>query len=143
MDFTIPENSQRMIQVVRDFIRQEVYPLAQDFLNASFRDLLPVLREKRAKVKAMVLWAPHLPEVYAGQGLGLIDFAHIGEELSCSPLGHYLFEYLLAFSCERRHFCPSCHQKRVADFGERLCADVLKKVPHRHFIFSIPKIRRR
>ena len=24
----------------------------------------------------------------------------------------------LALSCKRRHFCPSCHQKRVAEFGE-------------------------
>jgi len=31
----------------------------------------------------------------------------------------------------------------VVEFGEWLCMDVLKKVPHRHFIFSIPKILRR
>jgi hypothetical protein len=29
------------------------------------------------------------------------------------------------------------------EFGEWLCMDVLKKVPHRHFVFSIPKILRR
>jgi len=52
-------------------------------------------------------------------------------------------EYLLAFSCKRRHFCPSCHQKRVVEFGEWICEEVLKAVPHRHFIFSIPKILRR
>jgi hypothetical protein len=52
-------------------------------------------------------------------------------------------EYLLAFSCKRRHFCPSCHQKRVVEFGEWLCSHVLKKVPHRHFVFSLPKILRR
>ena len=39
--------------------------------------------------------------------------------------------------------CPSCHQKRVVEFGEWLCVDVLKKVPHRHFVFGIPKILRR
>jgi len=49
-------------------------------------------------------------------------------------------EYLLAFSCKRRHFCPSCHQKRVVEFGEWLCMDVLKKVPHRHFVLSLPTI---
>jgi hypothetical protein len=48
-------------------------------------------------------------------------------------------EYLLAFSCKRRHFCPSCHQKRVIEYGECLLTDVLKKVPHRHWVFSIPK----
>ena len=53
------------------------------------------------------------------------------------------YEYLLAFSCKRRHFCPSCHQKRVVEFGEWLCEEVLKAVPHRHFVFSIPKILRR
>ena len=53
------------------------------------------------------------------------------------------YEYLLAFSCKRRHFCPSCHQKRVVEFGEWLCKEVLKAVPHRHFTFSIPKILRR
>jgi hypothetical protein len=50
---------------------------------------------------------------------------------------------LLAFSFERRHFCPSVHQKRVVQFGEQLREEVLKLVPHRHFIFSLPKIRRR
>ena len=52
-------------------------------------------------------------------------------------------EYLLAFSCKRRHFCPSCHQKRVVEFGEWLCQEVIKAVAHRHVVFSIPKILRR
>jgi len=51
-------------------------------------------------------------------------------------------EYLLAFSCKRRNFCPSCHAKRAASFGEFACLHVLKNVPHRHFVFSIPKIIR-
>jgi len=58
----------------------------------------------------------------------------------CGDCGH---EYLLAFSCKRRHFCPSCHQKRVVEFGEWLCEEVLKAVPHRHFTFSMPKMLRR
>jgi hypothetical protein len=31
----------------------------------------------------------------------------------------------------------------VVEFGEWLCSQVLKKVPHRHFVFSLPKILRR
>jgi hypothetical protein len=31
----------------------------------------------------------------------------------------------------------------VVEFGEWLCEEILKAVPHRHFIFSIPKILRR
>jgi len=31
----------------------------------------------------------------------------------------------------------------VVEFGEWLCMEVVKKVPHRHVVFSIPKILRR
>ena len=58
----------------------------------------------------------------------------------CGDCGH---EYLLAFSCKRRHFCPSFHQKRVVEFREWLCQGVVKAVPHRHVVFSISKILRR
>jgi hypothetical protein len=54
----------------------------------------------------------------------------------CEECGH---EYLLAFSCKRRQFCPSCHQKRVIEYGEWLLTEVLKDVPHRQWVFSIPK----
>ena len=33
----------------------------------------------------------------------------------------------------------ACHQKRVVEFGEWLCTEVLKYVPHRQWVFSIPK----
>ncbi len=49
--------------------------------------------------------------------------------VKCKDCGH---EFLRAFSCKRRHFCPSCHQKRVIEFGEWLCTEVLESVPHRH-----------
>jgi hypothetical protein len=62
---------------------------------------------------------------------------HLGfARVRCLDCGH---EYLLPFSCKRRHFCPSCHQKRVVEFGEWLCEEVLKYVPHRQWVFSIPK----
>jgi hypothetical protein len=28
---------------------------------------------------------------------------------------------------KRRHFCPTCHQKRVVGFWEWLCKDIIKK----------------
>ena len=31
----------------------------------------------------------------------------------------------------------------MVEFGEWLCGEVLKAIPHRHFVFSIPKILRR
>ncbi len=91
MDFTIPEDAQRMVRVIRNFIRQEIYPLEREFLKASFRDMLPILEEKRDKARTMGLWAPHVPEAYGGRGLSLLEFAHISEELGRSLLGHYVF----------------------------------------------------
>ncbi len=61
-------------------------------------------------------------------------------KIKCEDCGH---EFLLAFSCKRRHFCPSCHQKRVVEFGEWFFQNVIKAIPHRHFVFGIPKILRR
>jgi acyl-CoA dehydrogenase len=91
MDFTIPENTQKMVRVIRELMQQEVYPLEREFLGASFRQMLPVLAEKRQRIKAMGLWAPHIPEELGGQGLSLLEFAHLSEELGRSPIGHYLF----------------------------------------------------
>jgi acyl-CoA dehydrogenase len=91
MDFTIPENTQKMVRVIRELMQQEVYPLEREFLGANFRQMLPVLAEKRQRIKAMGLWAPHIPEELGGQGLSLLEFAHLSEELGRSPIGHYLF----------------------------------------------------
>ena len=84
-------------------------------------------------------WRPYVQQVIY-RYLDCGDIHNGFARVKCKDCGH---EYLLAFSCKRRHFCPSCHQKRVVEFGEWLCMDVLKKVPHRHFVFSIPKILRR
>jgi acyl-CoA dehydrogenase len=91
MDFSIPEETQSMVRVVREFVRKELYPLEREFLEADFREMLPVLKEKREKARAMGLWAPQIPEEYGGRGLSLLEFAHISEELGRSPLGHYVF----------------------------------------------------
>jgi len=46
--------------------------------------------------------------------------------------GDYNHEYLLAFSCKRRHFCPPI--RSGCGIREWLCARVLKK-GQRHFVF--------
>jgi len=48
-------------------------------------------------------------------------------------------EYLLAFSCKCRYFCPSCHAKRLALWCVWLEDELLAPVPHRQFVFSVPK----
>ena len=51
-------------------------------------------------------------------------------------------DYLLAFSCKGRYFCPSCHQKRVLAYGDWVEANVLAPVPHRQYVFTVPRIVR-
>ncbi len=54
----------------------------------------------------------------------------------CDSCGH---DFLLAFGCKTRYFCPSCHQKRMPADGEWVEAEVLKPVPHRQYVFTVPK----
>ncbi|MFM9971291.1 MAG: transposase zinc-binding domain-containing protein [Burkholderiales bacterium] len=51
-------------------------------------------------------------------------------------------DYLLAFSCKARYFCPSCHQKRVLAYGDWVESNVLAPVPHRQYVFTVPRIVR-
>ena len=54
----------------------------------------------------------------------------------CVKCGHDMF---VSFSCKKRCVCASCHQKRVLIFAEHLAEEVLENVPHRQFVFTIPK----
>lgn len=60
--------------------------------------------------------------------------------IKCPDCHH---EFILAFSCRGRWFCPSCHNKKVVQFGHHLKETVLYPVPHRQYVFSVPKILRR
>ena len=48
-------------------------------------------------------------------------------------------EYLLAFSCKCRYFCPSCHAKRFAIWTQWLDTTLLAPVAHRQVVLTIPK----
>ncbi len=85
------EKLEQILSRIQEFVRTEIYPLEKILLQAGFRALLPTLQEKREQVKAMGLWAPHLPAAVGGLGLPLAQFARISEELGRSPLGLYTF----------------------------------------------------
>lgn len=51
-------------------------------------------------------------------------------------------EYLVAFSCQRRGFCPSCAAKRGAHFGPFLAEEVLEDVGQCLWTFTMPKMLR-
>ena len=81
---------------------------------------------------------PIIPEV-VNKFLDCGDLERGFARVRCDHCKH---EYLLAFSCKGRWFCPSCHQKKVQLFGALLTETILFPVPHRHFTFGIPKMLR-
>jgi len=48
------------------------------------------------------------------------------------------FERLVAFSCKRRGFCPSCLGRRMNDLAIHLVEAVLPEVPIRQWVCSVP-----
>jgi hypothetical protein len=79
-------------------------------------------------------WRPYIEQVIY-RYLNCGDLQHSFARVKCKDC---CFEYLPVFSCKRRQICPSCHQKRVVEFGEQLCMDVLKKIPHRRATYIRP-----
>lgn len=65
---------------------------------------------------------------------GVLD--HGFARIRCDDCAH---EYLLAFSCKCRYFCPSCHAKRLAIWTQWLDTTILAPVPHRQVVLTIPK----
>ena len=55
--------------------------------------------------------------------------------LECPSCSH---SHLVAFSCKRRGFCPSCLGRGMADTAVHLEQHVLPAVPVRHWICSLP-----
>jgi ribosomal protein S27E len=47
-------------------------------------------------------------------------------------------EKLVAFSCKRRGFCPSCGARRMVESAALLIDEVLPEVPVRQWVLSVP-----
>jgi hypothetical protein len=48
------------------------------------------------------------------------------------------YEHLVAFSCKRRGFCPSCGARRMAESAALLVDEVLPEQPIRQWVISFP-----
>lgn len=71
----------------------------------------------------------------------------IEEFLQCGRLEHGFLrvrceschaEHLVAFSCKRRGFCPSCGARRMAESAALLVDEVLPEQPMRQWVLSFP-----
>ena len=48
-------------------------------------------------------------------------------------------EKLVAFSCKRRGFCPSCTARRMSNTAAHLESSVLPALPYRQWVLSVPR----
>ena len=80
-------------------------------------------------------WRPVVAQV-ADKFLACGVLEHGFARIRCDACTH---EYLLAFSCKCRYFCPSCHAKRLALWTQWLDTTLLAPVPHRQVVLTIPK----
>ena len=90
-----------------------------------------------------------LAQVEAKTGTGLPEFVKDEFEayLECGILAHGFLrvrcagcahEKLVAFSCKRRGFCPSCGARRMAESAAHLVDQVIPRVPIRQWVLSFP-----
>jgi ribosomal protein S27E len=92
---------------------------------------------------------PALVDQLDQQGKSLPDHVHREFEayLKCGRLAHGFlrvrcdkchFERLVAFSCKKRGFCPSCGARRMAETAALLADEVFPDVPLRQWVISFP-----
>ena len=63
-------------------------------------------------------------------------FAHGFARARCGDSGH---DFLVAFSCKGRGFCPSCNTRRMAETAAHLTDHVFPRLPVRQWVLSVPK----
>lgn len=90
MDFTVPEEIERLCEGVRRFMDEHVYPLegvARGWkLEAGGPAYSPVIREVQQRAKALGYWAFHLPAEAGGAGIPFMHYVLVNEILGRSPL---------------------------------------------------------
>ena len=72
-------------------------------------------------------------EFYAYLQCGIL--AHGFVRLGCDTCPHQM---VLAFSCKKRGFCPSCAGRRMAQQAAHLVEQVIPWVPTRQWVVSVP-----
>ncbi len=125
-------------------------------LHATTRDRSPLRppyqRHRPEQTLLYQIVEQHYPEfrdVMAAQGkfLPIHVQQEFSEYLKCGRLEHGFLrvqctechhEHLVAFSCKKRGFCPSCGARRMAESAALLVDEVLPEHPIRQWVLSFP-----
>jgi ribosomal protein S27E len=92
---------------------------------------------------------PVFADLMVAQGRPLPEYVQreFEDYLKCGRLEHGFLrvrctschqEQLVAFSCKRRGFCPSCGARRMAESAALLVDDILPEAPVRQWVLSFP-----
>ena len=87
----------------------------------------PAFRERAEEQGGLPKFVVREVEAYLECGLLEHGLVH----LRCCDCGQ---ELVVAFSCKRRGFCPSCVARRMSDAAAHLVDDVLPEVPTRQWV---------
>lgn len=90
IDFSIPPELEAVQQRATAFMEEFVYP-NEDKLVEDEGLPADLERELQQKVKALELWAPHLPREWGGMGIGFIGQALVNEIAGRSVIAPRLF----------------------------------------------------
>ena len=105
--------------------------------------------EKTLLYQIVEQYYPVFKETLEAQGRSLPKYVQceFEEFLTCGRLEHGFLrvgceecklERLVAFSCKRRGFCPSCGARRMAESAALLVEDVFPREPMRQWVLSFP-----
>src|SRR3954447_20188484 len=90
-DFTTDPEFEQHLAWMRDFVRQEVWPIETIEDEVDQATLDRILAPRQQQVKARGLWAAHLPPELGGQGYGQLKLGLMHEILGTSTYAPYAF----------------------------------------------------
>ncbi|MTD46393.1 acyl-CoA dehydrogenase [Conexibacter sp. W3-3-2] len=88
-NFSTEPEFERKLEWMRDFVREEVYPL--ETLDLDYRQFREIIKPLQDEVRAQGLWAAHLGPELGGQGFGQVKLGLMHEILGGSELAPPVF----------------------------------------------------
>src|SRR5215208_5935484 len=90
-DFSTEPEFQEQLDWMRDFVREEIWPIETVFEDLGQEGFERAIEPLRQQVKERGLWAAHLPPDLGGQGFGQVKLGLMHEILGSSPFAPSVF----------------------------------------------------
>ncbi len=84
MSFALTPEIRELRAKVKAFMDEYIYPNEPVFQKGG-PEAEALMKDLQARVKAMGMWAPHLPKEAGGMGIGFLPYVYINEILGRSP----------------------------------------------------------